>query len=77
MSPSYFEIERWARERQARWHEEAARERELALLQAPSLASRARARLAKLGEPPARTGRQDRGWALDRYILQTTVGVRR
>ena len=77
MSPNYFEIEQWARERQARWQAEVARERELALLQAPSLASWARARLAKVVEPPVRTGRQDRGWALDRDILHMTVGVRR
>ena len=77
MGPSYWDIEQWARERQARLQEEVARERALALLPAPSLASRARARLAKVVEPPVRTGRQDRGWALDRDILQTTVGVRR
>ena len=77
MSPSDFEIEQLARERQARLREEVARERQLALLQAPSLANRARTLLAKVVEPPARTGRQDRGWALDRDILQTTVGVRR
>ena len=77
MSPNALEMEQWARERQARLHEEVARERQLALFQAPSLLSRALARLAKVVAPPARTGRQDHGWALDRDILQTTVGVRR
>ena len=77
MAPSPFEIEQLAWERQASLRQEAVRDRELALLPAPSLTRRVLARLAKAAQPPARTGRQDRGWALDRDILQTTIGVRR